>query len=93
MDILLAIITLIATSIVVLFMGVHIFELLDKRRRRQQRESDRVFARRYCRREVEMYHIGERLRQEMSTEKTKKKPIRKVYGAFSHMADLWKYEG
>lgn len=94
MDILLLILSLCITAIVVLVIGIVAFSVLDTQKQKRN-DADRKACRRWSYREIELFHIGEQIYKEILAERykrNKKKPIRKVYGDFAYMADLWKYE-
>ncbi len=93
MDILLAILSLIATAVIILFIACVIYEILDRRRRKRYNQAKRLALKRKCLRELEMYEIGIRIKNTLRPKNEKRIPIRKVYGDFAHMADLWEYEG
>ena len=96
MDILLLILSLCITAIVILVIGVVVFSVLDAQKHKRNKDVDRKACKRQSYREIELFYIGEQINKEIHAKrykKNKKKPIRKVYGDFAYMADLWKYEG
>lgn len=66
-----------------------IYKILEWQRRKREKAAKAIREERKYKRDVEMAQIGIRLMNEPK-KKDEPKPVRKVYGDFAHMADVWK---